>query len=68
VTAAAATAATERSHTVASSEQKTEMIAIGDEDTIYAYERETNGQVANFREATDEERAEFAAQADNKAD
>jgi hypothetical protein len=39
---------------------KTQMIAIGDEDNIYAYEIE-NGQVANYREATDEEKAEFQA-------
>lgn len=38
-----------------------QFIAIGDEDNIFAYEVEENGQVGSFKPATDEERAEFQA-------
>jgi hypothetical protein len=39
-----------------------QFIAIGDEDNIFAYEVEENGQVGYFQPATDEEKAEFQAQ------
>ncbi len=39
-----------------------QMIAIGNEGRIYTYEKQTNGQLANFEEATDEEAAEFRAE------
>jgi hypothetical protein len=38
-----------------------QMIAIGDEDNIFVYDVEVNGQVGNFEPATDEEKAQYRA-------
>jgi hypothetical protein len=40
---------------------KLRFLALGDEDNVFAYEVEDNGQVGLFRPATDEEKVEFHA-------